>query len=587
MTIQRSGPTPPFYEYICNYLLVPNTSAPSPQVQQLLIPGQQAIWVDIPRFQRGISWDVDNVQELLRSTSILLGNAILSQLARTPGQFPHLPQSQSNFHLLIDGLQRFAVGTALLSILHDLVLVPAPSRLGEAPSFAPLAARVYSLSAFYIHNDRELRNHPRRAIQDQYKTLRESLEKYVNDEFTAGNGTVLANLIVTTFLSRQLAIDIYFNFQRNEILNTFIGINTVRVDLGPVDLLRAHILEKAAGGAWSELDVELIENSFTETMTDDQKPKQYLLPFVNASVKLLDQGHGERLFPTWKTGLLKQDVEKFIDFIESFEQVIGTTYVNEIYLCGNLPASILVAHYYMDFLHGSQARPAFFKGGTACDAELHHFLISCYRLVLGGGVGRTGDYLEKILSGALIVPLSSLADSISISFVGRGISAPLDVQWLETNLNSVDKRKAPRIFNAMLLPDKSNMGGAYAPLAFGRSAANFHIDHLIPDSLLVENKLGFAEGNTLRNFAPLPMNQNRVAKATSCSSKLGANGIYSTYIGGGTHPVHPYCNWLVQHHAPNFQSPSLDRQENLEKNVTGDVSTSRIQKIRDELNTRI
>jgi hypothetical protein len=76
MAIQRSGPTPSFYEYICGYVLVPQATTPSPQLLSLVGPGQQLNWVEIPSFQRGISWDLENINELLQSDSILLGNAV-------------------------------------------------------------------------------------------------------------------------------------------------------------------------------------------------------------------------------------------------------------------------------------------------------------------------------------------------------------------------------------------------------------------------------------------------------------------------------------------------------------------------------
>lgn len=587
MAIQRSGPTPNFYEYICNYLLIPYSGPPSPQVQMLVAPGQQLNWIDVPRFQRGISWDVENVKELLQSTSILLGNAILSQFNRNSGQFGHLPADQQVYLVLIDGLQRFAVGTALLSALHDHVLSPTPNRPGDAHHFSALAARVVSFAAIYQHNNAELLSHPRQAIRDQYAVLRKEIADYIAEELEAGRGMQLSRSIVPTFVSRQLALDIYFNFQRTELLNTFIGINTIRVDLGPVDLLRAHILEKATAANWSESDIEAIENDFTDKLTDDQKPKQYLLPFINAVLKAIDQGRGARLFPSWDATFSKADIDNFLEFVDKYEASWSNGYLREIIECGKLPASTVLAYYYIDYLHGSRVHPDFFSSGSACDRDLHAYLILCYRLVIQGSIGRTSDYLENIIIGGINGALRDIADAISVAYVGIGISLQLDPQWLETHLNRIDKKKSCRIFNALLLPDKANLGASFSPIRFGKSSLDFHIDHLIPSSLLDLKNAGGLDGETLRNFAPLPTNQNRVAKATACASKLGIGGIYSLYINGHTHRVHPYAEWLVKQHATTIPLGKLDDQACLEKNSLPDVGSQRIAKVRDDLISRI
>jgi hypothetical protein len=549
-----------------------------------MAPGQQLNWVDIPSFQRGISWDIENVKELLQSTSILLGNAILSQFNRDPVQFPKLPANQSVYLVLVDGLQRLAVGTALLSSLHKEVICSTPNRPGDQIHFAPLSAHVNALSAYYLHNDAEFAGHPRQAVRDQYITLKQSISDYCLQELDCGRGRDLAQVVVPLFVTRQVALDIYFNFSRLELLSTFIGINTVRVDLGPVDLLRANILDRATDAKWPQADLESIENDLTDALTEDQKPKQDFIPFVNAALKAINSGKGARLFPSWSTGLLKKDVDDFIDFITDFEAAkLTNSYLAEIVLCGKLPASIAFGHYYIDFLHGSKTKPPFFAGGSGADADLHALLICCYRLVIDGTVGRTTDALEGLISGASALSLRALADSMSVKYLGRTVAGSVDPQWLETNLNRIDQKRAPRVFNAMMLPPKTSLGSAFAPLTFGRKAAMFHIDHLIPESLLKLKLPGGIDGQSLRNFAPLPTNQNRSAKATSCSTKLSSGGIYDRYISGATHAVHGYCQWLVANSLAPPYGAALDSQQNLERNSSPDVGTMRIQKIAADL----
>ena len=591
MPIHRSGPTPQYYEYICDHVLIPNTSPPSPQLLALIAPGGHLNWVDIPRFQRGISWDLDNIRDLFQSTSILLGNVILAQFDRniTPPtiQFPNLQLDQNKYMILIDGLQRFAVGTAILSTLHSEVLSPTPNRPGDAPYFAALAARVTPFSAIYLHNDVELLNHPRQAIQEQYSGLKRSIQGYFETEFNRGRGAILGTSIVMTFLSRQVALDLYFGFNRTELLNTFIGINTIRVELGPIDILRAQILERATSIAWPESDIEDVENNFTDIFTLDQKPKQYLLPFVNACLKCIENGNGSRLFPSWSSGLLKTEVDTFLDFVDTFELSRTNNFLKEIFECGKLPVSLILAHYYKELLHGTRTSPSFFTGGILEDSELHSFLICSYRLLLDGTVGRTTEYLEQTVDGRLNLNLSQLSDRISYDYLGCLIADPLDAQWLETTLNGVDKKKAQRVFNAMLLPIKTSLGSLYHPITFGRSSLDFHIDHLIPFTLIAQHSPGGPEAETLRNFAPLPSNQNRVAKATNCSNKLSTGGVYHAYLAGTTHYHHPYCDWLVTVNAPLFSSVELNDQSKLERNTTPDIGTTRIQFIAIDLLTRI
>lgn len=585
--IHRSGPTPEFYKYVCEYALLPNGSPPSPQLSALMPPGVRLNWLEIPRFQRGISWDLDNVREFFQSSSLLLGNIILALFDRDPTAFPNLPSSQSEYIVLVDGLQRFAVGTAVLAALHNRVLVPTPTRPGDAVYFAALSARVLSNSPYYLHNNAELLKHPRQAIRDQYTNLNSTIDQFVEDELSGGRGMALANLILPTFLSRQVAIDLYSNFRRTELLNTFIGINTVRVDLGPVDLLRAYIIEKATTSFWPEIDIETFENDFTDVFVSDQKPKQYFLPFVNACLKCIDSGGGARIFPSWNTTLLQSEVDNFLSFITSFETSTSNSYLKEIFECGKLPVSIVMAHFYKEYLHGTHANPSFFTGGVSENSDLNSFLVCCYRQLLNGSVGRTSNYLEQIVDGRINITLSALSDSISVDYIGVNINTSLDPLWLESALNQVDKKKSPRIFNAMLLPDKTLLGASFTPLSFGRSSRDFHIDHLIPASLINSVAPGGSEGNLLRNFAPLPTNQNRVAKATSCSSKLCSGGIYSTYLTGTTHQVHYYCNWLVSAHTPSYSASDLDDQAKLERLATPDIGSSRIQRIRDELLMRL
>src|SRR5215218_10129877 len=169
MSISRAPDLPPYSGYLTNIALVPATSEPSPTLVSLRTVGFD--WVDIPAYQRGISWDLnDIVDNFLASDSVLLGNVILSQFSITDfsSRFQYMPTDSTSYVVLVDGIQRLAVGTILLNTLHPLVLTHTPERPVDAPFFAALAARVRDLAPVYQHNDKEFRQHGRQAIADQY-----------------------------------------------------------------------------------------------------------------------------------------------------------------------------------------------------------------------------------------------------------------------------------------------------------------------------------------------------------------------------------------------------------------------------------
>jgi hypothetical protein len=69
---------------------------------------------------------------------------------------------------------------------------------------------------------------------------------------------------------------------------------------------------------------------------------------------------------------------------------------------------------------------------------------------------------------------------------------------------------------------------AIHPLDFLQRSLQDNIDHMISDSMLTQNSPGAAKGQTHRNIAPLPTEQNKSAKATSCSTTLATGGTYHT-----------------------------------------------------------
>ena len=297
MAIDRVGPTPHFGEYLTRYVLIPkNTTLPpgSP-----LFGFHELNWVEVPSYQRGVAWTRENVEEFVSSQSVLLGNVILGSFPLTPslrGCFP-ADNTPTNYFLLVDGLQRFSVGTALLSVLHPLYLDATPAEPNLSVHFQPIINQLATSAPIYLHNDRYLLNYPREVVKAGYERVREEIKRYVEGEMNSSPAN-FGDACVRLLLQRQVAIDKYFNFSSSvELMNTFIGINTVRLDLSPVDLLRAQIVEEAESAGWSAPDIETMENEFADVFTiSGEKVRTELLPFVGMVLKQLKEGRGTDVF---------------------------------------------------------------------------------------------------------------------------------------------------------------------------------------------------------------------------------------------------------------------------------------------------
>jgi len=584
MTIQRSGPTPSFLDYALGNALIPKTNFAPSELKNLVAHNFQ--WIDVPNYQRGIAWDVTNIEELIDSDSILLGNIIFGQFL-VNNQFDYLPATIQHYSVLVDGLQRFSVATLILTVLHPLVLAAEPLNAANASSFAALSARCRPLSPIYLYNDIELGNHPRKAIAGSYKNLKEDYKQNIEQRFDDGEGNLIAEEVLDLFLRRQIAIDIYFNFNNPlEIMNTFLGINTVRVDLGPVDLLRSYIVERAVASGWNEAEIEDMENRFTDLFSQNDKPRTELLPFV-AIVLTKIAGHSlnpKVVFPSWDNSLLLTEVYEFLDFVEEFTNCTNNGYVNEIRNCGSIPVASILSYYYYKFRNIDNNKPSFFNNGQAENEELHRFLCSTYRALFAGKIGRTRNYAERLFDGTDL-SLSDTANRMSKLFLGNEVDEHVDINWLKTILKRIDKKKSPRVFNALRLPDKSGgFGRSFLPDIYGSRAVNYNVDHLIPSAVTDPNGPGAAETQTLPNFAPLTSNHNVVARATPCSSKLSLDGIYSNYASSSTNP-HPYCEWLVSNQGQ--YGSDLDIQDYLEPNNNPNIGNERIEWISDKLISKL
>jgi hypothetical protein len=329
-----------------------------------------------------------------------------------------------------------------------------------------------------------------------------------------------------------------------------------------------------------------MENEFTSVFAENEKPDTELLPFVGVVLDAIDTHQAPRVFRTWGTGLSKAEVDNFLEFVRDFKDCHGMNgYFDEIRSCGSIPFAIVLVHYYCQYVHHGQDKPSFLSGGDAENTELHKLLLATCRVLLDGRIGRTRVYAARLLTGS-VQSLEIAADQMSTQFIGINLSSNVDRDWLRASLNRTERTRARRVFNVMLLPERSDGFGSqpFPRLEYGRRSQQYHIDHLIPESMKVMNSPGYNEIDTIRNFAPLQTNQNRAAKATSCSTKLGSGGLYEREL--QLREYHPYCVWLVEDHAPRY-SGSLDAQQYLEPNQSPNIGDERIDFIADYLLPRL
>lgn len=587
MAIARTGGCPLFLEYVIRQALIPRSTAPTAQFIQLTQYNFQ--WIDIPSYQRGLVWDDEKFEELLNSKSVFLGNAILGafSLPNPRGLFSQVPAAATDYAILIDGLQRFSIGTALLNILHKYVLTDHPLRTADAPFFAALRAQSMAWAAIYEHNERELLQHHRNAVRESYAEFRQTLATWIENEFNHGCASELAEKVQHLFLVRQIAPDVYHGFKSEyDVTSTFIGLNTIRVQLNIVDWLRSIIVDRGSASGWSMSALAAIDNRFTDVFTRAAAPEPELMPFTAIILDSLTHQNPKRaqdVFPSWTSGLSEQEVNRFLDFVEKLKANTDNAYYCEIRQCGKIPFAGCLAYYYRLFL-GSGNLPSFLTSDTSENAELHAYLRANLRILIEGRIGRTRLFSEKLLHEQ--VDLFKIADEISISATGTGLNSAVDLAWLTANLKTADKGRAPRIFNACLLPQATNPGGIFEPQTYGRKGNVYQIDHMIPESFIdaFTNDPGALEARTLRNLAPVRRSANVAQSNLTCAGKLAPGGTYANEVVNDP-KVHPYVIWLVDNQAR--YGAYLDQMERLQTLATPPIADDRINWLAESLLSRL
>jgi hypothetical protein len=599
MSISRTGDCPIYLDYVTRMALIPRAGSPSPEFLQMVQFNFR--WIDIPCYQRGLVWDEEDFEALLNSDSVFLGNAILGEFdVPDPrnASFSKLPDSATKYEVLVDGLQRFSIGTALLHILHRFILSDGARFPNEKQYYASLSVMAKQWAPVYEHNHTELQGHSRKAVSESYLDFQQALANWIENEINRGRGKELADRLQLLLLRRQIAPDTYHGFKSEyQVTSTFIGLNTIRVELSIVDWLRSVIVDKGApkGSAigWDDATISEIDNRFTEVFVYKSNPVQELMPFAAIILDCLTKPTSStpinaiKVFPSWNSGLSADEVRRFLDFVETLRDFKNTSknpYFYEIYRCGKIPFAGLICYYYRQYLSNGNQKPSFITGGKNEDSELHAYLRANYRILLAGRIGRTRDFSAKLLTDN--ISLRDIADEISLFGVDCKLGSMVDPDWLRTILADSDKTRAQRVFNMCLLPNASVAGGPFQPLVFGKKGNTYQTDHMIPESEIDNNvnQPGEAEGRTLRNFVAIRRTANNGQSNLSCSAKMSATGSYANECANDVN-VHPYTKWLVTNQSK--YGSHLDEMDRLQANSTPRMVEERIKWFVDALLSKL
>lgn len=603
MKINRTGDCPLFVDYIIRILMVPHSGPLASELKMLTAFGGDR-WIEIPSYQRGLVWDEEKLEELLESDSVFLGNAVLGQFPlphRDHPPFSLLPEATRNYEILIDGLQRFSIGTALLNILQVCVLTDYPEFPLLAPRFEALKAYVLSRASVFQHNDRQLRNHPRLAVRESYVAFEERLKLWLRIELSSvERAEVRIPQLLNLFLGRQIAPDTFHGFKDEyDVTNTFIGLNTTRVQLHVMDWLRSIIIDLGGRAGWTPGQHGEIENRFTDVFydSDQASPIKELEPFASIIKDLLVEPEMRtKVFPSLRVKSLIDDdvedytsstftpkpketrgklsfeeVENLLQFVGLMHRHEGDPYVREIRASGALPFACILAHYYRVYL-ALGVRPSFLEGDSSEHSDLHPFLKAIYRVLLDGRIGRIRDTAKRLLIEDCTLPHA--ADDLSRNFLSIPLSDVVDQHWLRVSLKKCDRRRSQRVFNACLLPPIEN-ANSFSPQRYGSGHDCYQIDHLIPKIEIDGKCRGSIEADTIVNFAPIRGSSNNAQKFLRCSEKLVPGSTYSREVELTKDQAHPILSWLVDNQGP--YGIKLDRKELLESNANPPIGDQRIE----------
>jgi len=318
--------------------------------------------VKIPAYQRKLVWTEEQIEKILTSPGRLLGNITFA------GE--ELPGNRTGY-VLVDGLQRFSAITAIIRSLWNNVLQQDATYPGAIEYFSRLKNQITpSQPAIAEHNHNMLLSNNRVGIRDSYKRLSDDVEKYIVSILKVKSKIPdFAEKVTRTMLDKRLIIDVYSGFSNpQEIIDTFMDINSSGVKLSNTDLLRAGIINQAEEMEWSEKDMSEIENRFTLTLqpeNDSKFNKDYRNVFGLRLYQAF-KSDPKNIFPDWDK-LPPKSLDILFNYIDGVEeaqkQKVSLTeykwpYLEEIFRCGSLPFIAFVwfffHNHYLKFLEKKQ-----------------------------------------------------------------------------------------------------------------------------------------------------------------------------------------------------------------------------------------
>jgi hypothetical protein len=569
MRISREAQTLPYGDYVTKYWLA---------AHDIETPNRTTAFL-VPSFQRGVSWGFEIIEAFIESESLFLGSVILGSV-------------RSGDRQLIDGLQRFVIGTALLQALYPRVLSTDPTDPANAEHFRDLANELRTKQPVFSHNHTQLVQFPRHAVRFTYGELVNNIKQYIDGQFEA-EVIEFASNVTKLYLDKAVAIDSWGGWtSTREILQAFIGLNTVRVDLTVVDLIRAAIVDQATHCNWGNDEIESVENEFTDTFLPGRgKAKGALVPLATLINDAFDDGN-HKIFPDWEV-FTPDAIRRFLLFVNesiAAAERVENSFLFAITQAGALPLAICILFYYLRSLKGNAAAGSGgSQGGTSLTnelcaptnttlQELHEFYRACVRRSLNGDIGKTGFVGAELMRVDFDASLSHLAARICPVASGA-LDARINSAWLKGRLWGSGKDTSKVIFQAYQLPQRDDDGYVFAPIQYGVNSASYHIDHIIPTVALARDMPERERCDSLVNFCPVTGLDNRSFRELRASDKLRGG-----YAGAQT-SRHPYMRWLSEN--SDYEVTELDAPVNLGEERDPPIGERRIDHLVMELKERL
>jgi len=234
--------------------------------------------------------------------------------------------------------------------------------------------------------------------------------------------------------------------------------------------------------------------------------------------------------------------------------------------------------------------PDFLNGDLETSSDSLLFLRAAIRRVIDGSIGRT-DFVVQNTMNETYSTLEEVAKALNPEDAAGSLSVAPSKGWLVGRLLTINKVNSQLVFNACLLPKRTNTNLDFEPLIYSNRTGFWNIDHLIPDSDKDENQSGYNNIQHIVNFAPLEADKNNLASSAPCYDKLSPKNLYDQ-----AKDRHEYCKWLVDIHFVNHKNDVKELVNGVEyhplniqsKLIEGTkISSERIEKIQELLTSRL